>query len=441
MFVALRRILLFFTGATVPISLVQLFSVGPLVFTINKVITAALLVLVTLEVVTSGRSMPRNAKNFWIAAFGVSMGIGMIVSFLKLPDANVLVATTLMIVSIVLFYYLLLYVLVSRRDLDVLLAGLIVGVTVTAVTVLFGYDPSLQGGERTGGLRGDANTYSFIAVVTLPLVALYYFTATSRFRKVILLGMGLVILQGIIASLSRTGMVAMGGAFLLWALRFRRFDVLRYSVPVAIILGLVIAFAAPEWRERFSTMTTAEARAEDGSIQNRVIQYRVAALALASNPFVGVGLGGYERWATERRIEHGAPAVHNAYLHVMAELGLLGMVPYLMVLLLTWRDLSRAWLMARRKNARGDPELQRLYLYAVFLQIGFFGALLGNFFLDSLRYRESWILYASATVILSFVRVRVAELETEEAEVVAPWPGSEALPGVSFAGGARALGK
>ncbi len=306
MFIAFRRTLLFLTGVTVPISSAYLFALGPLPFTVNKVITAALLVLVSLEVVVLRRSMPRNAKNAWIAALGASMGVGLIVSFVKLADVGWLFVNLSVIAALILFYYLLLYVLPTRRDLDVLLAGLIVGVTVTAVTALFGYHPFREGAERTGGLRGDANGYSFIAVVTLPLVALYYFLAASRFRKVILLGMGLVILQGIIAGLSRTGMVAGAAAFLLWAFRFRRFDVMRYSVPAAIILGLALTFSPPEWRERFATMTTAEARASDSSIQARMTQYGTSLDAFASSPLVGIGFRYYELWAAGQRIDPGA---------------------------------------------------------------------------------------------------------------------------------------
>jgi O-antigen ligase len=384
--------------------------------------------------------MPRNAKNFWIAALGATVVMGLIVSFVKLRSVEYLVVNLTAIAALVLFYYLLLYVLVTRRDLDALLSGLIVGVTGTATSVLFGYhpfDPDLS--DRTGGLRGDPNGYSFIATVTLPLVALYYFGAVSRFRKAILLGAGLVILQGIIVSLSRTGIVAAGAAFLLWVFRFRRFDVLQYSVPVAIILGLALAFAAPEWRERFSTMTTAEGRASDSSIQGRLAQYRGALSAFASSPLVGVGFRYYDDWAAGERSVTSSGVVHSVYLQVLAELGLIGIVVYLVILLLTWRDFSRAWLTSRHANARGDPELTRLYFYAVFLQIGFLGAMVGGVFLHAFRFRETWMLFAASTAVLSFVRARVAELESGDAVAVDSRRGSDALSGVFPADGTRTL--
>jgi O-antigen ligase len=243
-------------------------------------------------------------------------------------------------------------------------------------------------------------------------------------------------LQAIVASLSRMGMLTVAAAFLLWVFRFRRFDVLRFTVPAAIILGLALTFASPEWRERFSTMTTAEARASDPSIQSRMLQYRNSISAFASSPLVGVGFRHYELWAMEQRFPVGARSIHNAYLRVLAELGLIGIVSYLMVLLLTWRDLSRAWLTSRRKNINGDPELRRLYLYAVFLQIGFLGALVGGLCSPALRYRVSWLLFASSPVVLGFVRARVAELEAGDAAVA----GSDALSGAFSAGATQTVG-
>jgi O-antigen ligase len=139
----------------------------------------------------------------------------------------------------------------------------------------------------------------------------------------------------------------------------------------------------------------------------------------------------------ERGMAPGSRVVHNSYLHVAAELGLMGLVPYLVILLLTWRDFSRAWLMSRRRNISGDPELRRLYLYALFLQIGFFGSLIGNNFLDSLRFRESWILFACSTLILGFVRARVAELEAENAAAATSRPDSDAPSGEFFPGGTQ----
>jgi O-antigen ligase len=98
---------------------------------------------------------------------------------------------------------------------------------------------------------------------------------------------------------------------------------------------------------------------------------------------------------------------------VAAELGLVGLVPYLGLLLFTWLDYSRAWRTAYRYRARGDPELRQLHLYAVFLQIGLLASLIGNNFLSSFRYRETWILMAASAVLMELVRSRVAVLAPE----------------------------
>ena len=55
--------------------------------------------------------------------------------------------------SVILFYFLLVYVTIDFRSVDSLLVGFLVGVSIGSLSVLLGY----QGGaeERTGGLAGD----------------------------------------------------------------------------------------------------------------------------------------------------------------------------------------------------------------------------------------------------------------------------------------------
>ena len=70
--------------------------------------------------------------------------------------------------------------------------------------------------------------------------------------------------------------------------------------------------------------------------------------------------------------------------------------------------------MCRAMRARADPMIEKLYLLAVYLQIALVGAMVGNLFLNSLRYRISWILYASSTVVMLLVRQRVKELTAND---------------------------
>ena len=64
-------------------------------------------------------------------------------------------------------------------------------------------------------------------------------------------------------------------------------------------------------------------------------------------------------------------------------------------------------------RARADPLLEKLFLLAVLLQISLVGTIVGNLFLNSMRYRISWVLYAGSAIVLLLARQRVRELRAE----------------------------
>jgi O-antigen ligase len=139
-----------------------------------------------------------------------------------------------------------------------------------------------------------------------------------------------------------------------------------------------------------------------------------------------VGLNGYVNWASENgEVVH---AIHNAYLQVFAENGLMGLVPFMTIVLLAWRHLIRAWRAARRFRHKRDPELHILEMRAVLLEVAFVGALVMGLAQPTNRHKALWLLFVLSTVLVSLVRARVNELvpslEREEPLWSAPLPGA-----------------
>ena len=106
--------------------------------------------------------------------------------------------------------------------------------------------------------------------------------------------------------------------------------------------------------------------------------------------------------------------MHNSYLHVASEMGIVGLIPYLAFFGFTWFDFSRAWFLAKRRL--DDPEMKELYYLAILCQIAFFGALIDNLFLSSLRYKSIWLLFGLSTVLGLFTRKRMRQLGEEGSE-------------------------
>jgi O-antigen ligase len=429
MFLFIRRFLLVLSAA----SLAQYhdsLSIGPFAVTINKLITAVLLVVAGFQVVVGPRGFPRNTKNLWILGMAVALVISVVNSVAQGIPLSGLLRVSSQYVSVFLFYFLLAYVVRDRRDLDLLFWGLTVGTVVVCVTGFLGIGVVAGAGEfeRYGGIGGNPNTLGYTASAVLPLSIALLIGQKSIVRRFIVVVAVTVILAGILNTLSRSAFVSVAAMGLYWCLRSGRLDLLRYAwVPVAV--GLAVAVVAPQgFYARIGTMTSAEAREQDSSIQGRLGDYSNAMRAFLSNPITGVGFYRFGVWAHENldwRIGT-RKAIHNAYLRVAADQGLMGLIPFGAILFLTWRDLSRVQAMARRRQD-SSPELKRLGREALLVQTAFLGTLIGNVFCPALRYKMPWLLYALSTVMLamsvSALRARDAPLEASlNPRPYHPWP-------------------
>jgi O-antigen ligase len=189
-----------------------------------------------------------------------------------------------------------------------------------------------------------------------------------------------------------------------WVFRSRRADTAKYVIPAAALLVGILLLAPATVGERVATMTDSRQRAQQGSIQVRLVQYEFALKAFASSPLIGVGALNFKHWAQQqpggRGIHHN---VHNAYLGILAEQGLAGFVPYMMLLVLSWKQYSQAWRAARARRAFRDPELALLGTYALFLQIALLGSAVSGLAIIMQNSKIAWLLMALSPVVRNLV--------------------------------------
>jgi len=444
------RWLLFACGVSLPLTQFHAFDVAVMYFTMNKVLTALLLGWAVIFWLGSRRPYPTDRKLPWVALLFAAMMLSLFTSFLSGAPVARLVNPVISLSSVIAFYLLLAYIVVDIKALDTLLVGYLVGIVIASISVIS------AGGPRTGGLGGDPNAYAYHAAIGLAVILMYFTMSRSVAIRGVLIGVGLVALIGVMASLSRGGAVAVAAMLGLWVVRFRQFAKVWLVIPAAAVLGGLVLLASPEWMDRMNTMNVSKLEEADSSTRTRVVIGEFAVRAFVNDPAFGVGYGGFGPWAmkhlhslrqTGRAAEtHGTEvsmvgagkAIHNSYLHVAAEMGLLGLIPYLAFLGLSWLDYSRAWKLARRYPR--DPILSKLYLYALFLQMALFAALVDNLTLSSLRYKGQWMVLALSTVVLFFTRQRIRTLSSEEDSPEglsrAPLlPEVPPLPGVAGSGG------
>jgi O-antigen ligase len=163
--------------------------------------------------------------------------------------------------------------------------------------------------------------------------------------------------------------------------------------------------------DRIETMTDTSRRTTDASIQQRIEQFEFAGRAIVTNPLAGVGLLSFQPWAHGlREGRHVSWVLHSSYLSVLAELGLLGFIPYAMILATCWILYGRARTMTRLRRPLQDPELLELGTYALFLQIALFGGLIEGLASIMQKSKAMWLILALGPVVASLVARRVEML-------------------------------
>jgi O-antigen ligase len=200
----------------------------------------------------------------------------------------------------------------------------------------------------TGG--ADPNSYACLLVITL-FVA--YF-GLPQYRTAFYI-LAPILLYGIFATESRTGLIALVATPILamfvprLAARLGGRALLMYGVMFAAFAVIVVAIpsVAEDILERYTTLSGYQS---ETTWSGRWSIWQAAFQIIASHPFLGVGAGNFPYTAVNLSTVVAANTaakgeisgvVHNSFLSVASELGLIGLAIFLTVLYLAFRTVLR----------------------------------------------------------------------------------------------------
>ena len=281
--------------------------------------------------------------------------------------------------------------------------GAVVSVTVGLVEQsLASAGSALESATHTEGrLQGGGGDPNYLAAGLVPAMALAGGLAAGTRKPMVRLAlfaaMGFLVL-GLVESESRGGLLAgiltLAAAVVIY--RGRRSHAL-LACTIAISIAAAAFAASPATWERVSSV--------DGGGNGRADLWQVASRVAGDHPLVGVGLNNFrsESGAYVRKpgtleyvdlISERPHVVHNVYLQLLAEEGIVGLSLFLAVALAC---LGAAWRAARRFDAADDYALAAL-ARAVVLAIG--GALAASFFISNATDKRAWVLMALGPALL-----------------------------------------
>jgi putative inorganic carbon (hco3(-)) transporter len=270
---------------------------------------------------------------------------------------------------------------------------------------------------RPGGTIGHCNHLARYLGLVLPMAIILSFTERSKGMKYFASVAAAIGIVGLVYTLTRSSWMGLvlSVMVMLPLMMSQRLINMRIlgKLVLAVVLATIILFAMGDMiYDRIVSN-------DSGSAYTRWTTAKVAFKIIADHPFIGVGINNYgtklkDYWISEDRFTRKA-AVHNTYLLIASEIGLIGFGAYMWFLV--------AFYLRTRKAIAGGSK------YYTSIAIGVMGGL-AAFALTALSdksYKESYpvllLFWGLAAVIEGIIRIN----EQEKAEQMMTWSGRSNL--------------
>ncbi|MBV1914288.1 MAG: putative O-glycosylation ligase, exosortase A system-associated [Pseudomonadales bacterium] len=335
------------------------------------------------------KSIPLNSITIVWAAFLLWMTITTLVAIY--PDIASLYYFRILKIQLVTFLTILL--ITDRVRLNQLVWVVVMSIGFFSIkggvfTVLSG------GGYRVWGPPGsfieENNALALSTLMILPLMYYLYKISEKKWVKYFLVFAMASSFASALGSQSRgalVAIVAVGGFFWL-----KSSSKLVTGLLGAVVIVIGLGFMPDSWFDRMSTIQTYE---EDASAMGRINAWEYS-INIANDRLTG---GGLKAW-TFKTFSKYAPnpldvhAAHSIYFGVLGDHGWPGLFLYLLILILTWRALSKIV-----KNTSGIEGASEVSTLARMVQVSLVAFFTGGAFLSLPYFDLPWF-FVALTVIL-----------------------------------------
>ncbi|HWH59080.1 MAG TPA: O-antigen ligase family protein [Terriglobales bacterium] len=266
----------------------------------------------------------------------------------------------------------------SMDDLRRLLWVQAVSVSVmTIASIIIHPQTSLTGQYRLWGLGGvfsNPNDFAINIAINFPLCLAFFYATKGILKKVLWGGALLFLLYGVIATYSRSGLIAMVICFMIcvweFGIRGKRPQVVAAAIFV-VMLGLGVGLTKPNYTARIKTLVEGgevENSGDHGSLDARRELLMESIRVSLHHPIFGVGPGNFQA------ITESWHVTHNTYTELSSEAGLPALALFLTIIVLTFRNLKHV---SKSAAFETDPQLR---LFTSALRAGMFAYIVGAAF-------------------------------------------------------------
>lgn len=253
-------------------------------------------------------------------------------------------------------------------------------------------------GLNIGGMFANPNEFSLHLVMMIPLAISLMLATRNKLMKLVYLGMASLMFFANMITYSRGGFLGIIAAIGVLAWKLGRKNRILVSV-FASIGTLVMLFLAPNNFGLRVLSIFIPGLDEAGSSNQRQELLEQSIWVTLRNPW-GIGIGNFPIVGIQNLV------THNAYTQISAELGILGLVAYLIFLFSPFRKLS-----AIDRTLYAKDDLNWFYYVSIGLQGSMVAYFVGSFFASVAYY---WFIYYLIAYVVAFRRIFYIENDLAE---------------------------
>lgn len=363
-------------------------------------------VLLLLSVVATGKlDLSRLQTKLWIPLF--------IIMAIHVPTATNNYWALMVFKDMLLIFGLYLGIVTYVNSLEKMLRLMKVWLGLHTFLAVIGI---VNKGSGIGGWMGDENDFCMVMNMIVPFAYFFLFSSSggaARFRYLAQLG---VFILAAMATLSRGGFMGLASVGVYgWYRSPKKGN----ALVVLVIAALFMVLLAPEtyWDE-IASSTSEETMGDDGTGGARLYTWGIGVKMFLYNPIIGVGQSNfqwafetYEAGATFHERSFAGRMAHSAWVTLISELGLVGVVVIGGMLWQSYKDLKlvRMKFTPVKSPLKHGQTMQvgedvRMYL-ARAMEGSLIGYIVSGVFISILWYPSMWVMVAFVVALRNISEV------------------------------------
>lgn len=292
-----------------------------------------------------------------------------------------------------------------------------------AFMAVWGIDQHFRGNERLEGLGGsawgDSNGVAAMFILFLPVGLAKAFASETRKQFWISLGTVALMVALIVCTKSRAGLIGLIMSLVMFGFYSRQaLKVFRIAVVLAVV---ALPFATQQYISRMNTMAGDDKF--QNSAQDRITLWKAGLLVFADNPLVGTGFLTFPeaKMKYEDRFLYldnefresifradNKKVAHNTYIQLLSDCGLIGAIPFVLLL---GGGITLG--LKARKMLRDSPEQKAELLWLSGLCGGIAGFAVCILSIDAAMSIELYVQIVLAAILYRIIMHRAAEQEAD----------------------------